>query len=221
MKFQEEHVATRQTLPPDLFENVLNYKKYKQITKSKNEVIFFNELKNDIRYINTFWQTFYKSKIKKPTCSLFRCLHTDTQPNSIQAYTYIDLNHKTLYKICKRASKRYQNKNPYVFLDSLKNSKNAGVFGGMVKKEVQLLVDNHTSQEDCPVCFETLKDNRFVLLHCGHLMCLGCVMKYLNVHELYGEVRNLIAYGMWNSKKNICCPLCRDRYAFIKYKTYH
>lgn len=221
MKFQEEQVVIGQTLPPELFENVLNYKKYKKITKSKNEVVFFNELKKDIRYINAFWHTFYKANFKKPPCSLFKCLYTSTQSNPLQAYTYIDLNHKSLYKICKRASKRFQNTNPYVFLDSIKNSRNAGVFGGMVKKEFELSVNDHTSQEDCPICFETMKENRFLLLHCGHLMCLDCVMKYLNVHDLYGEVRNLIAYGIWNSKKSVCCPLCRDKYAFIDYKTYY
>lgn len=208
MKFSRHWKQSVAELPGHLKPWVLNYKKFKKFTKPLGGGIdeFLKELESDVNRINAHWKGLAKG------CCVRSHMVVDSE-----ILDYIKLNTKTLYKACKRASKRFRDPRPLQLMGHIKTRRNAGVFGGLVHEIISYKTNGKLKETECPVCFDAC-DGGSVIMHCGHVICVKCVLGMLGVANRRGTLTNLISHGVHTRKQGVSCPLCRDEYAFYQYK---
>jgi hypothetical protein len=167
-------------------------------------------------------EQFFHDVVGNKKCSFIPCVNPTKHVISVDKtdlYKYAVLNSTTLYKICKKASKRLQDRCPMEWLKRMQNERSLTFMNGMLKKQLELATSNANGM-DCPIC---LDDNiaTTLILHCGHMVCCTCVKHMLGVSNTRGTLHNVIAHGLHEVKKGASCPLCRDPKAFIHYKLHH
>lgn len=193
MKFGKSWKSARECLPDRLQSHVINYKTYKKETKRKSIPLILEQLKQDVKRINQFWK--YGS----------RTFSNDT------LLSFIKLNKTSLYKVCKRADKRFQTSSFIEWHGHYKASMLAGVFGNFVQKRIEYK-DPHMCLDICPICLdEDCKES--ILMCCGHMVCVPCLKEMLGVQKCIGTLTNVIAYGRSLNRAHGNCQVCRSDYA--------
>lgn len=173
---------------------VINYKTYKKIIKN-NASGFLEKLSNDAKAADACF-----IRIKGNNEDMLR---------------FAILNATSLYKICKKAHKKYPEVDAMAWLQSVQN-RHMFQFVGGIKKTLLALEENVCAQKECPICLDEYNKN-LIIMHCGHFICLGCAKHMLHVSKLKGTIYNLIAHGTYK-RDNSRCPLCRDKVAFRKFE---
>lgn len=199
------------TLPNVLRDHMIDYKGYKKLIKTSGTMaVLLEKLAQDANRVDKFF-----TRITK------RSLFTSyvERPHKEDVYKYITLNSRTIYKICKRASKRMHDRAAMEWLRNLHNSRALSFMNGIAKKALELSISEEKCIE-CPICLENVK-GEVIIMHCGHTLCLDCVKGVLKVANVKGTIYNLIAYGRYSLAPSASCPLCRDDKAFAYFKMIH
>jgi hypothetical protein len=193
MKFGQSWKSACMSLPDRLRSHVINYKIYKKETKWTTSSVFLDKLQRDVKSINHFWKCALKSL---PTEILL---------------SFIKLNKTCLYKICKRADKRFHTN---IFLEwhgQYKAGPLSGIFGNFIQKKIEYQ-DLHLSLEMCPICLDEECKNG-ILMYCGHVVCVDCLKEMLGVQKCIGTLTNVIAHGRVLNRSHSFCPVCRSQFA--------
>lgn len=207
MKFLNNWKSEVALLPEYLQSYVIVYKKWKKMSKfvDNNEEII-NRLNNEVIYINKVFLHYVKKLYKPNYISCF----SSHKENVNDLYKFAILNKLTLYKICKRLDKRSKS---HIFKSWLNDNYNNFQFNRGVYL-TRLYLDNqnldHTNDE-CPICFDKVtNDKPFIILSCGHFICLDCILQMFN-----GDKHRALLYIIFHLdeyKKKTCCPVCKLAY---------
>jgi hypothetical protein len=122
---------------------------------------------------------------------------------------FAQVNAQTVYKICKRLTKRCKSDAAVKWLIQVRTNHVYSFMGGNTTTHLQLKLSGHA---ECPICMEDIhpdKDHKMLVFGCGHFGCLNCVLRYAGVNDMKGTWFNLLACA---NKKD--CPVCRDNMAF-------
>jgi hypothetical protein len=227
MKFGHIWKQTLKELPINLQSHVLDYKRYKKLLKtvhlSSDLTTVKQRIIHDVNAINHFSMTSLPiiQQQKQTRFGLCKCnTITNDQPSEQAIKAYIELNNTTLYKICKRASKRLNDPSYLNWLATYKQQDRdlSGIFGGFIRSYLKIRTSDNNNIE-CPICLDDIKINvqKVMMLDCGHTICLDCVKSYLGINNLKGTIGNLIAHGVYMTP-NISCPICKRKHPFSYYK---
>lgn len=210
-------------LPSVLRDHVISYKSYKKIMKRCESVKEFVDLLwRDAQNTDAFFKSVAVGG-KKNKSAICKCMGApDIVCAATDVYKYAQLNSTTLYKICKKASKKMHDQCPMEWLIQMQNERRLAFVNGLLRKQVELVAKEKNEDDmQCPVCLEGGEDGAtptMLILNCGHLVCCECVKGILGVAKAKGTLYNLIAHGLHNINRGASCPLCRDPKAFIRYK---
>lgn len=198
MKYGQYWKQEVKNLPEGLQTHIINYKAYKKLIKKEINISDLTDmLMKDAMYAD---KCFKKS------------------PKFTGLYKFAELNSTSLYKICKKAQKKLNDENAIKWLQNVQNQRLFSFVNGIKKTELVIQQCTDCTRE-CPVCFE--REDATIIMHCGHTLCVGCVKDMLKVRNTKGTIYNVIAHGLYVNMRGVgtaCCPLCRDRMAFVDYK---
>lgn len=221
MKFAQLWRKRRSLLPEVLHDRCLDYKKYKKLSNQTQicKEIVKATLATDLEAIDSVFRHAIKGRRHKNKKHLFLpcCQTVENLFSAAIIVDFASLNMKCFYKVCKRLDKRLGTPTFMDFYSKQSSGKSYAFMSRM--QHVMLSLDTEATDEECPVCFEALKNlPSFFVLKCGHMMCKACVMSMLGVEKLRGTTENLIKYGVYTNKRQAACPLCRDPAALQAYK---
>lgn len=214
MKFSKHFISEMTSLPQALQDHLIDYKRYKKYIKSCASISeFIEKVSCDATHADAFLRKVMKNKKQPISCC------TSYRYDKKDIYTFMSLNATSLYKVCKRATKRMHTREPMNWWSTIQNKNELCFLNGMMKTKIEL--DNVQNQQrstiECPVCLDNISKD-IMIMNCGHVICMECVKGMLHVSHTKGTVHNLIAHGRHVTSPNASCPLCRNYHAFIRYK---
>jgi len=186
-------------LPKVLQNTMIDYKKWKQLTRKNSDIIFDDMLQQKLIkeccLVDRIFKKIYSNM------SFFTCC-TQKYTNK-EIILYSELNRTTLYKICKRINKNSMipKLNALTWYNAIRKSHKFQFLGGQKLSALQLQIDKL-----CPICFE--KSDKIAISICGHWMCISCLKNYYNITH-HGTIYNTIAAQNLNEKNSKKCHICR------------
>lgn len=213
MKYCKVWKHQKSKLPVTLRDSVLSYKKWKELSKQPmgaNDLILL--LESECLTISKIMKETIKIKSPHPIISIIMAwcrLPNFSKRHAIancELYTYAVLNKLTLYKICKRMDKR---RGTNTFRQWYTKRYNDFYFNASAYLTHLKIVNkvNEVETYECPVCFEEIEDAPFMILNCGHLLCVDCVESMYGMKGKKGTFQNLISVR--ETSKKMYCPTCR------------
>lgn len=203
MKFSNQWKTSVEALPDYLQSYVLVYKKWKKMSKfiTNNEELL-NRLTLEANDVDNILKHYINKIYKK---QLLACV--SSKPLDINdIYNFAVLNKITLYKICKRLDKRH---NCRIFREWLNNNYNKYIFNTGLYM-TKLYLDNPKINHDdveCPICYDSIKtDKPFIILECGHVLCLDCVLNMFNKNNHKALLFIIFHLDEYTNKTK--CPVC-------------
>lgn len=194
MKFQRDWLRVYNDLPPLLQEQTLCYKQWKKMIKF-GHVDLLCKLQMQVRKLGVFIAKLEKDYHK---VYMFQCFRQQTHWNKHDIITFLLLNKTTLYKICKKISKKNKTMDAMKYLE---NTRKSHVLG----ERFLTFLQTTPSSIECPICLENKE--QYFIYDCGHLMCMECFVRMNHVKYMRGTLRNAMTI---NSKYWIKCPMCRE-----------
>ena len=217
MKYGEEWANRCKELSDELAAQAINYKTYKKITKTEQTAeTILAKLENDIHKVIMFMNSIQNNRQKRALSLLCECSRQSTTFPVNEIASFMVLNERTCYKLCKRLDKRLQTN---IFSSWLRNKRNDKTIPFLSRSEITYLQTllKCFPEHECPICLEPVQTD-FLITSCGHILCTPCTLQMLQVSHLKGKLFNKIAYGLYDKKTRVNCPVCRDNKAFSSYK---
>lgn len=227
MKFGIHWKYRLSNMPKELHDSCLDYKKYKRATKTPSLIecqTILNLLMKDAQQTDFVFKQ-YRLQRQYAWAIQFFCMSSAiVKPlkSSPELLDFAYLNTQCLFKICKRLDKRLHTNTFLKWLGDARKNRLFTFTNHMQHICMQIESQHPPSLQECPICLESLcpspKNSTIIVLACGHVVCKDCIMSLLGVASSKGTTYNRIAYGC--HLKASRCPICRDSYAFTKYKEY-
>ena len=241
MKYSKQLQIDIQELPQYLQTKCISYKKWKKYIKTiQNNNIndFIKLLDTECKLVDKVFANLYKKCIlfntfadKYKSILSLLCLSDSesndyntntliytTQKHIHDSYTFYKINCKTMYKICKKSSKAFQDNRPLAWLSTTKTKRIYSFLGSEITKHIDIMDTQMKKQNnellECPICFQekdTKVNTPFLILPCGHCICLDCALRQARVSHKKGIWFNLLSYA---DHRECNCPLCRFPRAF-------
>lgn len=170
--------------------------------------IYIDNLIRMCKNIDVLFQKIYNVKILYIHVPVFRNLYKEVDLEILLQFAKI--NTKTLYKLTKKICKLYDVSTLRDWLNVCHKEHRYMFLGSELTKHIEMLLNN-TDFFECPICFceRKLHDDitvPFLILPCGHNVCLECVLKQAQVYGKKGTWFNLLA----SADMRLCkCPICR------------
>lgn len=211
MKFGQIWKNELSSMPMFLQDKVINYKKYKKVSKATDTETIKNMITNDIKNCESVYRHIHKRATSKHnTC--FARPPIDTQI----VVRFAKLNKQCIYKLCKRIDKRNGVNVMTCFYNQILMDPRLHMFS---RKE-QVLLDIGSAFEtntECPICLEQFHGDVLVL-DCGHIVCLDCSLGVHGAKHTKGTVHNRIAHGAYLNRNASKCPVCQSKRAFQNFE---
>ena len=210
------------TLPPRLQNSCIDYKKWKKrIVGDANGLCskdYIDILNNECKKIDLIFRKIYMFKISR----VWKFMYQDIDICDIRNYAKI--NARTMYKICKKIAKKTGESEMRSWLISQCTNHTYAFLGSEITSHLDILIGNGGDEGiECPICFERKSEKKsdqksgprssYLILPCGHIICLSCALHQANVHEKRGLWFNVLACA---NQIRCMCPLCRFPGAFQK-----
>lgn len=196
MKYGKEFIMVSKSLPEYLQRSCINYKEWKQ------QLTNFQSLEDAIQRLNLqcaladrAFKKEHKSLMGTPSCYTIR-----TTPDVLLKYA--ELNAKTTYKVCKRIAKLNNAPDAMAWLEKVRTSHSYAYLGSRRTTHLRMIVARDAK---CPICMEGNERKPYLILPCGHYLCLSCAKQITQTTTWKGTWFNLLSTTTCNTN----CPICR------------
>jgi len=220
---------------PDLYKNTsINYKKWKQeIKEVQNTNDSIERLESSCKLIDELFVYHsellyqrggnicfpltlksYKTFAKENNFSVWQAYlnikrYSKSLMNMETLIKFAEINNTTVYKVCKKIDKQTKTNEGRLWLIRNRDEKKYKFMSGILLTRLRLDIANQI--QECPICMDVMgnKNNKSLILNCGHAICLSCIYKLTGIRN-NGTLYNLLL----TVDSRILCPLCIKRNPF-------
>lgn len=219
MKYAKEWKNIINQLPPSLQEVSINYKQWKKRCKTLDIdealVILKSECDQVEHVFNAGYNDLCHPRPMFPCCTSVRKVMNNTPDAPRSLMLFAQTNSKTLYKVCKRLQKSYENPTPLKWLTLLRAAHEFGFLGGHHTAYLHMRYNEHdVLKPECPLCLNDIPKKSMLIYQCGHHACISCTLQYAKVTHERGMWYNLLRHARRQD-----CPYCHYDKAFMNVTT--
>jgi|APGre2960657373_1045057.scaffolds.fasta_scaffold01343_10 hypothetical protein len=213
MKYGASWKSDIASLPKDLAEYSISYKKWKK--HSHLTCTSLDALTRECDRVNRLFVHLGTLALKSASSAsvvFAACSCASVAPHPLDLYKFATLNKNTVYKVCKRMTKRKVEPHAMQWLAQLQKEHKYEFMGSFVLTRLALEAQSESVMPtlSCPICLEEPQDNpdlTMYLLDCGHAMCITCLVSWMEARKTKGVLSNVLAYQSYRHHKS--CPICR------------
>ena len=202
MKYAKELEQSVYGLPPSLQIACVSYKAWKKKCKCLQSFTqHIHDLVQECNNVENVFKRLYISATSKPKPHGLCWKHEKCPPSVALAFAKI--NARTIYKICKRMSKKTMDMSYMSWLTTTRSLCRYEFLCGRKLTHLKKVLGDLTVE--CPICLEQIPDKHMLILTCGHYACLECMLQHTGMAHRYGTWFNLLA----NAQRSDC-RVCRS-----------